>query len=273
LKNKLNKKIKITIILLIVILTFIIASIIYEFSTHDNMYYKSEKNLKIPIFVYHDIVDTEDEIEFEYMQTTKETFEKQMVGLMKLGYKPITYQDLIDYNNGEKALYKHSFILTFDDGNDGVYENAFPIAKKYNIPMTSFVINYNVGTPGYFTWEQAKEMQDSGLVEICSHSLQHIEYDKVTPEELEKDITTSLAEIKDKLQADTKNVFCYPYGLFSQEGQQKLKDIGIIQNLTDNRINESEYLNLYGLHRSYPLSDSILEIILKIEYRTLRYGG
>lgn len=272
-KNKLNKKIKITITILLVILLLLVASIICEFSTHDNMYYKSEKNLKIPIFVYHDIVNSEDEIEYEYMQTTKATFEEQMVGLMKLGYKPITYQDLIDYNNGEKALYKHSFILTFDDGNDGVYENAFPIAKKYNIPMTSFVINYNVGTPGYFTWEQAKEMQDSGLVEICSHSLKHIEYDKVTPEELEQDITTSLSEIKNKLQAETKKVFCYPYGLYSLEGQETLKDAGIIQNLTDNRINDSKSLNLYGLHRCYPLSDSVPEIILKIEYRSLRYGG
>ena len=35
------------------------------------------------------------------MQTTYDTFKKQITGLMKLGYKPISYQDLEDYKNGK----------------------------------------------------------------------------------------------------------------------------------------------------------------------------
>lgn len=268
-----SKKIKTLIILVSIFILTVITGTIYEVSTWDNVYYKDEKNLKIPIFVYHDIVTDESQIEYDYMQTTKDTFEKQITGLMKLGYHPISYQDLIDYNNGEKALYKHSFIITFDDGDMGVYENAFPISKEYNIPMTSFVINEQVGKPGYYTWEQAKEMQESGLIDICSHSMKHIEYDKVSKEELEQDVVTSFEEIDNNTGITAKRVFCYPYGLYSNEGRERLKELQIVQNLTDNKINNSKNLDLSGLHREYPLSDSVLKIIIKMEYRNLRYGG
>ena len=143
-KTTKTKKRKLIIVLMIVLIVIVILCIICEFMTHEKTYYRDEKKLKIPIFVYHNIVDNESQIECDYMQTTKETFEKQMTGIMKLGYKPITYQDLEDYYNGKKAIYKHSFIVTFDDGFEGVYEKAFPIAKKYNIPMTALIRNRNV---------------------------------------------------------------------------------------------------------------------------------
>ena len=50
-----------------------------------------------------------------------------------------------------------------------------------------------------------------------------------------------------------------------------LKEAGYVQNLTDNKINTSKELDLSGLHRSYPLNDSVLKIILKIQYRAIRY--
>ena len=166
-----TKKIVLSVLMAIVIL--IISFITYEAITVNKTYYIGEKNLKIPVFVYHDIVNDESQIEYDYMQTTTETFEKQLTGLTRLGYKPITYQDLVEYKEGKKAIYKRSYIVTIDDGYTGIYENAYKIAKKYNIPMTSFVIDDCVGTPGYYTWEQAKEMHDSGLISIYSHVLTH----------------------------------------------------------------------------------------------------
>ena len=66
-------------------------------------------------------------------------------------------------------------------------------------------------------------------------------------------------------------VFTYPYGLSTNEERQMLKEAGYVQNLTDNKINTSKELDLSGLHRSYPLNDSVLKIILKIQYRAIRY--
>ena len=90
-----TKKIVLSLILIIVL--SIIGFIIYEVATVNKTYYIGEKNLQIPVFVYHDIVKDESQIEYDYMQTTEENFKKQILGLMKLGYKPISYQDLVDY--------------------------------------------------------------------------------------------------------------------------------------------------------------------------------
>lgn len=272
-KKNIKKKIILTLIILVV--AACTSFVIYEIATRNNTYYIGEKNLQIPIFVYHNIVKDETEIQYEYMQTTVDIFEKQITVLMKLGYKPISYQDLVEYKAGEMAIPKWSFLITFDDGCSGVYEYAFDIAKKYNIPMTSFVIDQTLEKDdGTFTWAQAKEMHDSGLISIYSHGYQHLEYDKQDSKDLVSQTNQAYEDLKTKLQDENiLKVFTYPYGLYNMNDINALADEGYIQNLTDNKVNESKNLNLSMLHRCYPLSDSVFKILLKINYRIMRYGS
>ena len=263
---------KILLSLLTIFLLAIISFIIYEIATVNNTYYIGEKNLQIPIFVYHDIVEDESKIEYDYMQTPADTFEKQITGLMKLRYKPISYEDLVAYKNGEKAIPKWSFLITFDDGYTGVYKYAFEVAKKYNIPMASFEITDTIGSAGYYDWNQAREMHESGLMSIYLHGYTHVKYDEKTPEELLLDTNMAYENLQNELgKKDILKVFTFPYGLSTNHGREVLKDAGYIQNLTDNRINSSNNLDLAGLHRCYPLNDSVLKILLKIQYRFIRY--
>ena len=271
-KKKMSTVKKVILSVLLVLILAIVSFIIYEVATVNNTYYIGEKNLQIPVFVYHDIVEDESQIEYDYMQTTVKQFEKQMTGLMKLGYKPITYEDLVAYKNGEKAIPKWSFLVTFDDGYTGVYKYAFEIAKKYNIPMTSFEISDTVGTNGYYTWEQAKEMKESGLISIYLHGYTHTQYDKETPERLLSDTNKAQEDLENNLEDDNiLKVFTYTYGLYTNAERDILLQAGYVQNLTDNRINLSDKLDLSGLHRSYPLNNSVLKILLKIQYRVIRY--
>ena len=271
-KKKMSTVKKVILSVLLVLILAIVSFIIYEVATVNNTYYIGEKNLQIPVFVYHDIVEDESQIEYDYMQTTVKQFEKQMTGLMKLGYKPISYEDLVAYKNGENAIPKWSFLVTFDDGYTGVYKYAFEIAKKYNIPMTSFEISDTVGTNGYYTWEQAKEMKESGLISIYLHGYTHTQYDKETPERLLSDTNKAQEDLENNLEDNNiLKVFTYPYGLYTNAERDTLWQAGYVQNLTDNRINLSDKLDLSGLHRSYPLNNSVLKILLKIQYRVIRY--
>lgn len=68
---------------------------------------------------------------------------------------------------------KESVIFTFDDGYEDNYTNMFPLAKKYNVKVTIYMIGYKIDKPGYLTSEQIKEMSDSGLVQFGSHTLDH----------------------------------------------------------------------------------------------------
>ena len=269
--NKYSIVLKIIISILTIIILLGISIYTYDRLTVNNEYLISEKNLEIPIFLYHHIVKEESEIQYDYMQTTEKTFEEQIRGLENLGYNFISYQDLIDYNNGQKKLYKKSCVLTFDDGCKDIYTNAYPILQKYNIPFTMFVVTNAVGADGCASWEELKEMQDSGLALIASHSTNHTEFNKLSVEETLENVDSSYKALEENLGEQKTKIFTYPYGLYSQEQLEPLKEEGYVINLTDNKINKSKDLNLYGLHRCYPLSDSLFKMELKIIYRSIRY--
>lgn len=269
--NKYSILLKIIISILTIIILLGISIYTYDRLTVNNEYLISEKNLKIPIFLYHHIVKEESEVQYDYMQTTEKTFEEQIRGLENLGYHFISYQDLIDYNNGQKKLYKKSCVLTFDDGCKDIYTNAYPILQKYNIPFTMFVVTNAVGADGCASWEELKEMQDSGLALIASHSTNHTEFNKLSVEETLENVDSSYKALEENLGEQKTKIFTYPYGLYSQEQLEPLKEEGYVINLTDNKINKSKDLNLYGLHRCYPLSDSLFKMELKIIYRSIRY--
>ena len=267
------KKIKIILITIIIFLVVLgLSIVIYDRATVNNEYSIEESSINIPIFVYHDIVLEDSQIEFDYMQTTKDVFEKQIKGLLDYGYDFITYEDLQKFKNNEIKLKKNSCILTFDDGFKGVYENAYPIAKKYNIPFTAFVITQNMNTPNVITWEQAKEMQESGLVTIASHSIEHPDFSKLGVEEALENINTSYNIIEENLGKQNIKIFTYPYGLYTEEQIEELNKQGYIVNLTDNKINKSNNLDLSRLHRDYPLGDSIYKLMFKVFYRSIKYN-
>ena len=272
-KNLKSRIMKVLLFIGVFILIVNLFGFFYDILTRNNKYFYGEKNLKIPILVYHDIVNTKEEVEFDYMQTTKETFEKQIKGLMAFGYHPISFKDLKEYKEGIKQIYKKSFLITFDDGYNGVYDIAYEFAKKYNIPMTVFIINEKVGTNACFDWEKAKEMHDSKLMGIYSHSPNHKKYTDHSKEVLVEDVENSYKELREKLEdEELLKVFCYPYGEYKDEMIKALEEKGYMQVLTDNKINDSNNLDLSRLHRIYPLEDSVFKMILKMKYRDLRYG-
>ncbi len=267
-----NTKIKKICKIILIILAIIIVSMvgfILNFIYSNNEYNKEEKNINIPIFVYHNIVDTITGP--DYMQTTKENFINQILGLKKLGYEIIRYDDLIKYDKGEQKLKEKSIIITFDDGWETNYENLFPIVKEYNIPIAINIIDDNVGKEGYLSWDEIKEMNDSGLVDIYSHSRYHKDPNTVNTQQYVEDVQYSHKHIEEVLGKQVTKIFTYPYGLYDEEKVKALEEKGFIQNLTDNKINESNKLDLSKLHREYPLNDSVPKILLKILYRAIRY--
>lgn len=234
-------------------------------------YYINEKNLKIPIFVYHNIVENNNEIIHDYMQTTIKTFKSQMQGLKKFGYHYISYDDLIDYKNGKKKLYKNSALVTFDDGYNNIYKKVFPFIQKENIPIASYIIIDNMEDENVLTWENTKLLDNSPLVTIASHSMDHADFSILDTNDAIKNIEKSYEIIEKHLGKKDTKIFTYPGGMYKEETISALAEKGYIQNLTDNKINKSNALNLNALSRCYPLNDITPLIILKIIYRSIRY--
>lgn len=216
------------------------------------VYKKSEKNIKIPILIYHNFrTPIPYKLDVYKLFSCEKNFDENVKTLLDAGYTFITLEDLYQYDKGQIGLPEKVMIITMDDGQIGCYTDAFPVLKKYQIPATIFIVNQLVGTEDYFSWEQAKEMYDTGLVKIHCHGYEHSEYSSVGKEKLVSDYTKSHQEIEKYMGEKVQKIMAYPAGKSSQNTIKWLKEIGFdIQVQTKyGTVNNSRSLDLTGLGR------------------------
>ena len=206
-------------------------------------------NVKIPILLYHDFVTTvpdSDPDNFNYINTPQ-SYEENIKALLEDGYTFISFQELNDANNGKISLPEKPILVTFDDGYASNYEYIFSILKKYNVKVSIFVVTDKIGKEvdgkKYLSWEQCKEMQDSGLVEIFSHSKRHVFYDKLPVRQIRDDVIESYKIIEEKLGSKNLKVFAYPYGAYTKETVWTLKLNGMDMQVYDLGMNYSNDFN------------------------------
>ena len=86
----------------------------------------------IPVLMYHSISD-----DGQKMSVSKHNFYKQAKIMLKLGFKSVNLKDIFN----DKS--KRKFVITFDDGYQDVFTNAYPILKELNLKAL------NLGAPIY----------------------------------------------------------------------------------------------------------------------------
>ena len=106
---------------------------------------------------------------------------RQFSWLKENGFQPVSVQQIVDARAGHGTLPAKAVLLSFDDGYESTYSKVFPLLQQFHYPAmialvgswleTSQAQNKNV-PPGtrFLNWSQAREMQQSGLVEVASHS-------------------------------------------------------------------------------------------------------
>jgi peptidoglycan/xylan/chitin deacetylase (PgdA/CDA1 family) len=72
---------------------------------------------------------------------------------------------------GMNRIQKNYACLCFDDGFAGVYDNLHPWLVEQNIPANLFMPVHRVDTEGYLTTTKINNMANSGMWEICNHSI------------------------------------------------------------------------------------------------------
>lgn len=163
----------------------------------------------IPILMYHSIADDPN----NDLMVSPSTFAAQMKHLRDAGYQTITFPDLEDWESG-KPIPQKPVLLTFDDGYLDNYTAAYPVLKKYNLKATFFIsINY-LGDARHFSWEQIKEMYDSGLIQFGSHSKSHPDLTVISAAKRREEIVDSKKIIEEKI-GDKVIAFSYPAGAYN----------------------------------------------------------
>ena len=134
------------------------------------------RTLQVPILMYHYVSapPAGADIYRRDLSVTPALFESHLRYLTDAGYHAIALDDLLYALAQGRELPAKPVILTFDDGYEDNYTNAFPLLQKYNMVGHFFIISdfVNRERPGYMTWPQIEEMAAAGQ-RFGSHSRDH----------------------------------------------------------------------------------------------------
>ncbi|MDF2587355.1 MAG: polysaccharide deacetylase [Anaerocolumna sp.] len=272
---------------LVLVITYIARnkSEIFPISSTNNAIY-------VPIVMYHQVKDKN----LGKNAISAYEFESDLKYLSENNYNVITVNQLIDHVYNGKELPLNPIVLTFDDGYLNTYKFVFPLLKQYNMPIVlsvvgkciddfSRVCDDNVNY-AHITWDQLREMYDSGLVEIQNHTydLHKIKNGRygcyqVKDESLEhyqNILTDDLTKLQDKVKDITNynpTTFTYPYGKYNDTTESIIKNLGFKATLSCtygiNVISENPE-TLFGLKRMCRSHNYDIEELLKDGMKTIR---
>jgi biofilm PGA synthesis lipoprotein PgaB len=112
----------------------------------------------------------------------------QFAWLRDNGYTPVSLDAIIAARQGGKALPAKAVLLSFDDAYLSFYTRVYPLLRAFHFPAVLGVVGRWIDNPAdgpvmygekgtgtvidasFPTWQQLREMADSGLVEMASHT-------------------------------------------------------------------------------------------------------
>lgn len=176
-----------------------------------------------PILMYHMINERDKETK---LSVCLSDFERQIKLLYLLKYNILTLEELTGLIKNRKPIPMRTVAITFDDGYEDNYLCAFPVLKKYNIPATIFIAAGNIGDKGYLNRRQMREMANSKLISIGSHTLSHAYLPNITDERrLRNEIFRSKGIIKN-ITGQKTVFFSYPVGGFNKKIRRLVIEAG-----------------------------------------------
>ncbi|MCP3773119.1 polysaccharide deacetylase family protein [Paenibacillus sp. MZ04-78.2] len=201
---------------------------------------------QVAVLAYHHLDDTDK----SNVTITPELFRKQVSFLKEKGYRFLTLSEFRDFMNG-KDVPRQSVLITFDDGYESFYTQAYPVLKELGIPAVNFVVTKDLAEPKTpilttLSEEQIRQMtSETDFIDFQCHS--HDLHQKVDGNPL---LTTLLptegrietaAEYGGRILKDTRacvsrlhalhsqavDMYAYPYGMYDRQASDLVGQAGI----------------------------------------------
>lgn len=178
---------------------------------------------KIPILTYHSIDDSG-----SVVSTPPRIFRQQMKFLHENDYNIISLSKLIELFNQKKTIARKTVTITFDDGFQNFYTEAFSVLAEYGFDATVFLVadfcgkhNDWAGNPPelprskLLSWREVRELSKNS-VEFGSHTRTHPDLTRISNAESQRELTESKSIIEGKIGTKV-STFAYPFGKFNSQ--------------------------------------------------------
>ena len=202
-----------------------------------------EDDVKVLVLNYHMVNSM-----FISLAIEPEDFDWQMKYLVDHGYHTINPDELYDFLTGQGTLPDRPVLITFDDGYEDNYTNAYPILKKYNLKATIFVVTgFLSKRKGYLTWEQLREMEQNGIT-IESHTVTHAPLPDLPDERIREELVESKQQAEAELGHPIEFI-AYPTGAHDLHIVGIAQEAGYKGGFTVKYGNVDRASNVYALER------------------------
>lgn len=142
---------------------------------------------------------------FLTVSVSAETLRRQIRYLQGAGYTFTPLSDAVAGSADSKLV-----AITFDDGYQDVYHNAFPVLRNLGVTATVFVVTDFVGRDEFVSWPQLEELSRAGW-QVASHGADHRALTDLTPATIAGQLAAARAALEAHLP-EIGSCFSYPYG-------------------------------------------------------------
>jgi peptidoglycan/xylan/chitin deacetylase (PgdA/CDA1 family) len=217
----------------------------------------------VPVLVYHKISPKKSSSK---ITVSEETFERQMAYLKNNGYHVLTMKQFLDFIDFRRRPPKKSVVITLDDGWKSARTIAYPILKKYGFTAVLFLYTDLVGsnqTPLALSWDDVRTLKASGVFEIGSHTVTHNDLNKVSDDQMQRELRESRRIIFEKTGVTT-DLLAYPNGVFNEKIIKAMKNMGYRAGFTVIRGGNPFFNNPFSLNRSMVYNSEKLDNFIKL---------
>ncbi|MFA5261064.1 MAG: polysaccharide deacetylase family protein [Candidatus Omnitrophota bacterium] len=198
----------------------------------------------VPIIMYHKV---EPNPAGKADTVSPEIFLRQMEFLKTRGYRIISLDDLVRGITSGHPPGKKSVVLTFDDGYENNYTQAFPLLKQYGFPAIIFVSPDFIGEEGFLSLTQIVDMQRAGI-QFGSHGMSQAYLPDLSDAQRYLEVRESRRILMADLNAGV-DYFCYPVGGFNDRIKDLVRQSGYLGALATNRGHDRFNTDVYELKR------------------------
>jgi peptidoglycan/xylan/chitin deacetylase (PgdA/CDA1 family) len=185
----------------------------------------------VGMLTYHRVVGSVPGLPRPKYNVTPARLRQQLAGMLDRGVRFWPLRQVLDHVCRGLALPRRTAVVTFDDGYESVYRNAWPILRELRIPATIFLATAFLDTQQPFpfdSWgtqfsgsappesfrplsvDQCREMIEDGQIEVGSHAHTHLDFRR-QPSLFRRDLELSLERLRFHFGLH-QATFAFPFG-------------------------------------------------------------